>query len=80
MTTMNRLQCIGIFIIRILGILALLIAVLGAGYYGGVAVGVVESRPTNPPSLVASAMWFVVGLSLLFFAGPLGRWLGRGLD
>jgi hypothetical protein len=77
---MNPFQRTGVFLIRILGLVAVFIGVLGLGYALGVTLGVISSVASSPPSFVASVLWLAAGLGLSLAAVPVGRWLGSGLD
>jgi hypothetical protein len=79
---MNIFQKIGIFVYRLLGVVCLFFGVSGIAY--GLmlqSVGMPDSAGmTAGYSLFSGAFYFVLGLALLLFSGPLGRLLGSGLD
>ena len=77
---MNQYQRIGTLLVRIVGGITLLLGVFGEAYAGAVAVGLMPTDYSRPPSFVGSALWILGGTVLLSSALRVGRWLGRGLD
>lgn len=77
---LNPFQKTGVFLTRIAGLLAVLIGLLGLGYFVGVRLDLITAAVYSPPSLVGSVLWLAVGVILLGVSVPAGRWLGRGLD
>lgn len=77
---LNSFQKTGVFLTRIVGLLAVLIGLLGLGYFAGVRFELMAAAPYRPPSLIGSLLWLAVGVILLRMSIPVGRWLGRGLD
>ena len=75
---MNTFQKVGVFIVRLIGIIMVVIAVMGASSYA-----VHEARGTVNTDLSQrlpiAIEWFITGGLLSALSKPIGKFLGVGL-
>ena len=75
---MNVFQKIGVFIMRLLGVVMVIIAVMGACMYAvHSARGTLNADIST--RLPATIEWFVAGSVLLAMSKPVGKFIGAGL-
>lgn len=77
---MNKYQRVGVFLVRVLGAVALALGVLGVIFAASEHAGILTSDPSWPSSVGVSLVWMGVGGLLVGIAGPVGRLLGKGLE
>jgi hypothetical protein len=77
---MNKYQRVGIFLVRVLGAVALALGALGFLLAVGEHTGLLTPDPSWPSSFGVSLVWLGVGALLVGIARPVGRLLGKGLE
>ncbi len=79
---MNKFQKIAVFAVRIIGVVSLLFGINGFAYTLMLLISPafkIDGFDTTQ-GLISGAFYFILGLALVLFSGPLGRLMGRGLD
>jgi len=76
----NHYQRIGVFTLRIVGLLIVVIGLMGEIYALAARAGMVAVGPSDPASMGNSSLWIGCGVALILLARPVGRFLGKGLD
>ena len=77
---MNHYQRVGVFTLRIVGLLIVVIGLMGAMYALAARAGMIRVGPSDPSSMGNSFLWMACGVALIILARPVGRFLGKGLD
>jgi hypothetical protein len=77
---MNKYQRVGVFLVRVLGAMALALGLLGVILAASEHAGLLTPDPSWPSSVGVSLVWIVVGGLLVGIARPVGRLLGKGLE
>ena len=78
---MNIYQKIAIFLFRITGVAFFLYGFVGWFYYVTLLTFIgFPIDGINITYVLFSAVYFILGIALLLFSGPLGKLLGKGLD
>ena len=77
---MNKYQRVGVFLVRVLGAVALALGSLGFLLATCEHAGLITPDPSWPSSFGVSLVWLGVGALLVGIATPVGRLLGKGLE
>ncbi len=77
---MNKYQKRTTFVLRIAGAVIFAVGVTGLTYLAALLVSGAEVSAIPSANRVASVIWVIWGALLMVCGGPIGRFLGRGLE